>query len=307
MTVLLRSTLQPIEITDEILSRFDVYREEADIPAPVAEQIEAVITTGGLGLSGDKMRQFPNLKMISVYGVGTDGVDLEQCKERGIQVATTPGVLTNAVAEMALALTLGAARRIAEGDRYVRAGKWPEGNLGLGWTLVGETVGILGYGRIGKRIGELCRAVGMNVIYTDLQPAEGEEGAFRASPVLLAKECRVMIVAAVGGEQTRGLVSRNILKELGPDGLLVNVARGTVVNQQELIDALNAGELGCAALDVYEKEPHVPEELIAHGKLVLTPHVASATVDARRAMGRLVIDNLAAFIDGKPLITPLSV
>ena len=110
MTVLLRSTLQPIEITDEILSRFDVYREEADIPAPVAEQIEAVITTGGLGLSGDKMRQFPNLKMISVYGVGTDGVDLEQCKERGIQVATTPGVLTNAVAEMALALTLGAAR-----------------------------------------------------------------------------------------------------------------------------------------------------------------------------------------------------
>ena len=306
MSVLLRSTLQPIEITEEILSRFDIYREEKEIPSHIAEQIEAVITTGGLGLPGDRMRELPNLKMISVYGVGTDGVDLEQCKKRGIQVATTPGVLTNAVAEMALALTLGASRRIAEGDRYVRADKWPEGNLGLGWSLVGETVGILGYGRIGKRIGELCRGVGMKVIYTDLQPAKGEEDAFRATPELLAEESRVMIVATVGGEKTRGLVNRSILKKLGSEGLLVNVARGTVVNQDELVAALDAGELGCAALDVYEKEPYVPEELIAHGNLVLTPHVASATVDARRAMGRLVIDNLAAFLEGKPLITPLS-
>ena len=305
MTVLLRSTLQPIDITTEILNRFDIFREEKNMPPKVVEQIEAVITTGGLGLSADKMREFPNLKMISVYGVGTDGIDLAQCKERGIQVATTPGVLTNAVAEMALALTLGACRRIAEGDRYVRAGKWPQGNLAIGWSLVGQTVGVLGYGRIGKRIGELCRAVGMNVIYTDLMPTEGEEEAFRATPELLAEESRVLIIAAVGGEKTRGLVNRSVLKKLGPDGLLVNVARGTVVNQTELIESLYAGELGCAALDVYEKEPHVPAELIANEKLVLTPHVASATIDARRAMGRLVIDNLAAFLDGKPLVTPL--
>jgi len=306
MSILLRSTLQPPEITQEILERFDIYREEKEIPPEAAQQITAVITNGGLGLSSEEMRALPALQMISVYGVGTDAIDLVQAKERGIQVATTPGVLTNAVAEMALALTLSAARRVAEGDRYVRAGQWLQGNLGLGWTLFGETVGILGYGRIGKRIGELTRAVGMKVLYTDLQPTPGEEETFRSSPLELARDCRVLIIAAEGGEKTRGLVNRTILKALGPDGLLVNIARGSVVNQQELILALEAGELGCAALDVFANEPQVPEELIAQQKLVLTPHVASATIDARRAMGRLVIDNLAAFLAGKTLLTPLN-
>ena len=306
MSILLRSTLQPPEITKEILERFDIYQEEKEIPPEVAQQITAVITTGGLGLSSEEMRALPALQMISVYGVGTDAIDLVQAKERGIQVATTPGVLTNAVAEMALALTLSACRRVAEGDRYVRSGQWLQKSLGLGWTLVGETVGILGYGRIGKRIGELTRAVGMNVLYTDLQPTPGEEEAFRSSPLELARDSRVLIVAAEGGEKTRGLVNRPILKALGPDGLLVNIARGSVVNQQDLILALDAGELGCAALDVFANEPQVPEELIAQQKLVLTPHVASATVDARRAMGRLVIDNLAAFLAGEALLTPLN-
>lgn len=306
MSVLLRAPLKPDAITEEIETRFKPIRENGPIAADVAKDITVVITKGDLGLKSDEMRALPNLKLISVYGVGTDAIDLAQAKERGIQVATTPGVLTNAVSEMALALTLAGARRIAEGDRHVRAGKWPQANLGLGWSVVGETAGIFGYGRIGKRIGELCRAVGMKVLYTDLHATPGEEEAFRPSAEDLAKDCRVLIVAAEGGEKTRGLINRKVLKALGSDGLLVNIARGSVINEKELIETLEAGEIASAALDVFENEPHVPESLRNNGKLVLTPHVASGTIDARIAMGRLVIDNTAAFLAGEPLLTPLS-
>ncbi len=306
MSVLLRASLKPDAITEEIETRFNPIREDGPLPAETAESISVVITKGDLGLGSEQMKALPNLKMIAVYGVGTDAIDLAQAKQRGIQIATTPGVLTNAVAEMALALTLAGARRIAEGDRHVRAGKWPQGNLGLGWSVVGETAGIFGYGRIGKRIAELCRAVGMQVLYTDLQAFPGEEEAFRSSAEELARDSRVLIIAAEGGEKTRGLINRKVLKALGPDGLLVNIARGTVINEKELIEALDADEIACAALDVFENEPHVPEALRNNGKLVLTPHVASGTIDARIAMGRLVIDNTAAFLSGEPLLTPLS-
>ncbi len=306
MSVLLRSALKPDAITTEIEERFNPIWEKGPISEDIAKDISVVITKGDLGLKSDEMRALPNLKLISVYGVGTDAIDLVQAKERGIQVATTPNVLTNAVAEMALALTLAGARRIAEGDRHVRAGKWPQSSLGLGWSVNGETAGIFGYGRIGKRLAELCRAVGMQVLYTDLQATPGEEAAFRPSAEELARDCRVLIISAEGGEKTRGLINRKVLKALGPDGLLVNIARGSVINEAELIETLAADEIACAALDVFEDEPNVPEALRNNPKLVLTPHVASGTVDARIAMGRLVIDNTAAFLAGEPLLTPLS-
>ena len=306
MTILLRAPVAPTDILEEIEERFSPYRENGPVPAAIAEQIEVVITRGDLGLPGEVMQTLPNLKMISVYGVGTDAIDLAQAKERGIQVATTPGVLTNSVAELALTLTLAGARRIAEGDRHVRAGKWPAGDLDLGWSVSGQTAGIFGYGRIGKRIAELMRGVGMKVLYTDLQATPGEEDAFRSNAEELARDSRVLIIASEGGEKTRGLINRKVLNALGPDGLLVNIARGTVVNEQELIDALEADEIAGAALDVYENEPHVPQALINNQKLVLTPHVASGTIDARRAMGRLTIDNTVAYLAGEALLTPLA-
>ncbi|MEO1199141.1 MAG: 2-hydroxyacid dehydrogenase [Pseudomonadota bacterium] len=305
MTVLLRSPLQPPAINEEIAARFEPHLEADGLPDTLAAGIDVVITKGDIGLPSELMASLPDLKLISVYGVGTDAIDLEQAARRGVRVTTTPDVLTDAVAELAIALMLAGARRVAEADRYVRVGSWGKRKFGLGWSVFGETVGILGYGRIGQRIGGLCRALGMSVLYSDLNPRPGEEDAFRADAKSLSRDSRVLIIAAAGGPDTEGLVDRAVLQALGPEGLLVNVARGSVVNETDLAEALEARELGSAALDVFADEPNVPLDLLRHPQLVLTPHIASATLNARTAMGRLVIDNVAAFLNGDALLTPL--
>ncbi|WP_233421920.1 2-hydroxyacid dehydrogenase [Ruegeria profundi] len=302
---MLRSPLQPPQITDEIRARFDT-RDEAEALA-MPEKITAVATKGDIGLPGEVMAQFPSLRMIAVYGVGVDKIDLAQARDRGIAITTTPGVLTDAVAEQAIALILAATRRIAEGDRHVRTGAWAKGKLGLGYSIRGRTLGVLGYGRIGRRIAELARAIGMDILYTDLQAVEGEEDAFRSSPAALAQDSDILVIAAAGGSGTDGLVDQKVLAALGPNGLLVNVARGSVVNEEDLIAALNTGGIAGAALDVFQNEPNPRPDLLKMPNVVLTPHLASATIDARLAMGRLVIDNLAAFFHDRPLVTPLEV
>lgn len=301
--LLLRAPLLPLEITAELRQRFDV-RDEADL-GPDAEKVVAVATKGDIGLPGDKMAGLPNLKMIAVYGVGFDQIDLDQAKTRGIAVATTPGVLTDAVAEHAVALMLAAVRRVVEGDTLVRSGAWAHKKLDLSSSLRGRVLGILGYGRIGRRIAEYACGFGMRVIYSDLAPAPGEEMAYRTSPVALAEDADVMVIAAAGGPGTDGLVNAQVVHALGPSGLLVNVARGSIVDEADLIKALKEGALGGAALDVFQDEPTPRAEFAALPNVVLTPHISSATVDARLAMGRLVIDNLAAFYNGQPLLTPL--
>lgn len=303
--LMLRSPLQPPQITDEIRTRFDT-RDEAEALA-IAEKITAVVTKGDIGLPGEVMAQLPSLRMIAVYGVGVDKIDLAQARDRGIAVTTTPGVLTDAVAEQAIALILAATRRIAEGDRHVRTGAWAKGKLGLGCSIRGRTLGVLGYGRIGRRIAELARAMGMDILYTDIQAAADEKDAFRSSPAALAQDSDVLVIAAAGGSGTDGLVDQEVLSALGPNGLLVNVARGSVVNEADLIAALTSGDIAGAALDVFQNEPNPRPDLLKMSNVVLTPHLASATVDARLAMGRLVIDNLAAFFDDRPLVTPLEV
>lgn len=305
MTLLVRAPLQPPEITEEIFRRFDAVLEGDGIATEQAARITAVATKGDIGLPGTLMAALPALNMIAVYGVGLDAIDLQQARARGIRIATTPDVLTDAVAELAIGLMLAAARRIVEGDRFVRAGRWAHETFDLGWSLRGETVGILGYGRIGRRIGELARVLGMKVLYTDLAPVPGQEDAFRDNPTSLAEDARILVVAAAGGADTRCLVDGGVLRALGPDGLLVNVARGSVVADEDLIAALDGGQLGAAALDVFTDEPNVPPALLRHQNVIATPHVASATRNARLAMGRLVIENLAAFYDGRPLPTPV--
>ncbi|WP_305988819.1 NAD(P)-dependent oxidoreductase [Roseibium sp. MMSF_3544] len=303
--LMLRSPLQPQEITDEIRARFDTRDEAAALADP--SRITAVATKGDIGLPADLMARLPALQMIAVYGVGVDRIDLDQARDREIAVTTTPGVLTDAVAEHALALLLSAARRIVAGDAHVRTGAWAKAKLDLGFGLKGKTVGILGYGRIGRRIAELARGFGMTVIYSDLAAVPGEEAGYRASPEALARDADVLIVAAAGGDGTNGLVGADVLRALGPDGMLINVARGSIVDEEALISALGNGEVGGAALDVFQDEPSPRHEIMDLPNTIVTPHVSSATTDARRAMGRLVIDNLAAFFDGRPLVTPLEV
>lgn len=301
--ILLRAPLQPPEITQELLSRFDVV--EIDAAIENKEQISVIVTKGDIGVPKSLMDMFSNLKLITVYGVGTDKIDLAQARERGIEVTTTPGVLTDAVAEQAIALMLAACRRIAEGDRFVRSGQWATGKLGLGYSLSGRSLGVVGYGRIGSRIGVLARGFGMSVLYSDLVPKVGEEDSFRATPLLLANDVDILVIAAAGGKDTAGIIDTSVINALGPHALLVNVSRGSIVNEEHLVSSLLAKRLGGAALDVFSSEPHPHPELLKLPNVVMTPHLASATTDARLAMGRMVIDNLSAFFAGKPLLTPL--
>ena len=309
--LLLMTPFAPPALSEEIERRFPTHRfwdmgGVGAIPPDAAARISALATTGSIGASAALMAALPKLKMIAVNGVGFDAIDLDEARARGIAVATTPDVLSDAVAELALGLTLAASRRIVEGDRFVRAGQWQAGRLALGWSLRGQTAGILGYGRIGRRIAGMLESFEVRVLYCDLAPAPGQEAAFRPTAEALARDSRVLIVAAAGGAGTEALVDRGVLRALGPEGLLVNVARGSIVKQADLIAALEAGELGAAALDVFAEEPSVPEALTARDNVIATPHIASATLEARLAMGRLVIDNLAAFFEGRPLVTPLA-
>jgi len=298
--ILVLADPKPQEMADRLAADYRIVRDIAD-----AGDVEIVLTTGGLGLSSAQMAALPALRLIAVNGVGVDAVDLEQARARGIQVTTTPDVLSEAVAEMALALALAAGRRIAEGDRFTRAGDWAAGGkLGLGQPVLGRPAGILGYGRIGRRLAGMLRALGSEVLYTSRSEKPDSSDGFRPDALALARDCELLFVTAAGGEDTRGLVGAAELAALGPSGILINVARGSLVDNAALAEALAQGRIAAAGLDVVEGEPQVPQALLSAPNCVLTPHIGSATAQARRAMAELVLDNIAAFTAGRPLPTP---
>jgi lactate dehydrogenase-like 2-hydroxyacid dehydrogenase len=270
----------------------------------LADRVTAAATTSSRGMDLATMTMLPKLKLISHFGVGVDSVDVAAATERGIKVTNTPDVLTDDVADLALGLLLATVRRICAGDRYVRAGKWTAGSLPLTDTIQGKTLGIVGMGRIGRAIARRAEAFNLKIAYQG--PNRKADVAYRyfADPVALAKEADFLVAACPGGEATRGLVSRAVLEALGPQGVFVNISRGSVADEPALVAALAEGRLGGAGLDVFAHEPRVPEALFEMDNVVLQPHVASATHPTRRAMGQLVVDNLAAFFAGKPLLTP---
>jgi hydroxypyruvate reductase len=302
--------LAPASIMEQLHSHYEVRHFEpggnpADLKA-LAGDCEILITNGAIGVRTELMAAMPALKLVAVYGVGLDAIDLDYCRTRGIAVTTTPGVLTESVADLALGLLLSASRRITEGDRFVRTGAWTDGKLGLGWSLRNRKLGILGYGHIGQEIARLAQAFSMKIYYCDPTPRPELPGTYIAHPVELAQTVDALVVACAGGPSTAGLVSRDVLRALGPNGLLVNVARGTVVDETALLQVLQTKELGCAALDVFADEPRIPRALLEHPQLVLTPHIASATDQARLGMGQLVLANIAACVAGHPLPTPVA-
>ncbi|MDB6176268.1 2-hydroxyacid dehydrogenase [Paracoccus sp. Z330] len=299
-TVLQLASLEPSDMQTQLMDNYEVL---TDIDA--ASHAEIVVTAGNVGLSGAAMARLPALKLIAVNGVGVDAVDLPEAARRGIAVTTTPDVLSLAVAEMALALALDAGRRMSEGDRFVREGNWAtKGKLGLGNSVLTRRAGILGYGRIGRSLADLLRGLGMQVTYTARSRKHDSLDSFAADPVTLAAECELLFVTAAGGSDNKGLVNAEVLRALGPDGIVINVARGPVVETQALADALSTGMIAAAGLDVFDDEPNVPQSLLNAPNCVLTPHIASATVQARRAMAQLVLDNIAAHVAQKPLPTP---
>ena len=270
------------------------------------KDITAVASSNSGGIDGATMAKLPKLEVIAHFGVGYDTVDVDAARKRGIAVTNTPDVLTDEVADLALALTLATIRRVPQGDRYVREGKWLKGNMALTESFQGKTVGIIGMGRIGRAIAKRCEAFGVKLAYQGPnRKSDLSSWAYHADPAGLAKSSDIVIVACPGGEATRGLVSRAVIDAIGPKGFIVNIARGSVIDEPALIEALQQNRIAGAGLDVFADEPRVPEAFLAMENVVLQPHVASATHPTRTAMGQLVIDNLAAHFAGKPLVTPV--
>jgi len=257
-------------------------------------------------IGGELMGKLPRLEVVSTFGVGYDHIDVQWAAAHGVTVTNTPQVLTEEVADTALGLLLSTVREFPQAERYLRAGKWPERAYPLSKaTLRNRTVGMVGMGAIGQAIARRLDAMKVPVVYHSRRSAAGV--SYRHYPKLLdmALDVTVLLVITPGGAETKNLINAEVLKALGPDGILINMARGSVVDEEALIEALKDKTILSAGLDVYLREPEVPAELVAMDNIVLFPHLGSASVYTRTQMDQLVVDNLLAWAAGKPPLTPV--
>lgn len=246
----------------------------------------------------------PNLKLISCFGVGVDGIDFNITRERGIQVTSTPTVLNDAVADLAMGLVLATSRNLLAADQYVRAGHWVNAPFPYARNLTGKTLGIIGLGAIGEEIANRAQAFKMKIAYHNRRPKRVPFDYYD-SLTALARASDILLSMLPGTPDTRRILDAEVFRALGPDGLFINVGRGSAVDEVALVEALQQGTIAGAGLDVYTNEPHVPEALLSMSNVVLFPHIGSSTAETRRAMGQLVLDNLAAHFNDRPLITPV--
>ena len=280
--------------------------ERAAFLAEHAGSITAAVTSGRTGVDAALISALPQLGAIVHFGVGYDTTDIDAAAARGIAVSNTPDVLTDCVADTAVGLMIDTLRQFSAADRYLRAGRWPaEGNYPLTRQVSGSRVGIVGLGRIGGAIATRLAAFGCDISYHNRRPVAGSPFTYVASAVELAGAVDVLVVAAAGGDGTRHLVDADVIAALGPEGYLVNVARGSVVDEAALVQALATGRLAGAGLDVFVDEPNVPDALLELDNVVLLPHVASGTVQTRAAMEALTLQNLDSFLTTGELVTPV--
>jgi lactate dehydrogenase-like 2-hydroxyacid dehydrogenase len=276
------------------------------LPGDLRSRIRAIATEANRGADRALIEALPKLEIIGIFGVGTDSVDLAAARGRNIPVTNTPGVLTDECADLAIGLMLASARQIVFADRYVRDGEWQrKGPIPLGRSVGGKTLGVLGLGGIGRAIADRATAFRMRIIYCGPRRKPEAPYEYVADPVGLARGSDYLMVACKGGPETRHLVSAAVIDALGPKGTLINVARGSVVDEPALIAALAEGRLGHVALDVFESEPNPSPELLKLPNVIVQPHQGSATVETRTAIGQLMIDNISAHFAGKPLPTPV--
>jgi lactate dehydrogenase-like 2-hydroxyacid dehydrogenase len=280
-------------------------RDKAAYLAEIKDRVEGLATFGGYAIDDALMAALPKLKIISTMTIGVDHIDLAAAKARGIKVTNTPDVLTDDVADLAIALLLATARRLVVADRFVRHGNWLKGDFPLGTKIAGATMGILGLGRIGLAIGQRAEALRMAVVYHGPRRKSGVPYRYYEDLAAMAKDVDYLMVACPGGAETRHLVNDKVLAALGPKGTVINIARGSVIDEAAMVAALAEGRLAGAGLDVFAGEPRVPEALFALDNVVLTPHIGSGTEATRIAMGQLMVDNLKAQFAGKPLLTPV--
>lgn len=309
-TILALGSLLPAEM-DELEAHFKVIRlwKEKDPEAALhqySKEIVGIVSTWDSPVSARLIEALPNLEIISQFAVGVNNIDLVTAARRQVAVTNTPDVLTADTADMALALMLAVMRRVVEGDIYIRVGKWLNGEMKFGVSLAGKTVGIVGLGRIGRAIAKRCEAFDMDVVYYGPRRRDNVPYDYYDDLAAMAAACDVLMLSCAATPETEKLVNQDVLKALGPKGFLVNVARGAVVDEDDLLIALRNGTIAGAGLDVFADEPHVPEALFSMDNVVLSPHAGSATHEARSAMGRLVIENLLAHFRGEPLKTPVA-
>lgn len=297
-------------LTESLDRKFTIYKlweaEHRDaFLAQYAHSIRGVACNGSDGIDAQLIDALPHLEVVATNSVGLNKVDLNKCRERNIAVAHTPDVVTDDVADLAIALMLDTLRHISAADRYVRQGLWPiKGDYKLTSKLSGKRVGIVGLGRIGSAIAKRAVAFGCSIAYHSRSKKPDVPFSYHSNVVDLAVSSDILVVACPLTKETHGIINKSVLDALGKKGTLVNIGRGALVDEKELVKALVEGRLGGAGLDVFENEPNVPEELFSMENVVLLPHVGTATWETRMAMADLVVGNLEAHFSKKPLLTP---
>ncbi|WVN41527.1 2-hydroxyacid dehydrogenase [beta proteobacterium MWH-UniP1] len=268
-------------------------------------EFQALITTAPVGASAELMAKLPNLKVVACRGIGVEKVDLDYTRAHGIAVSCTPDVLTDCVADLALGLMIDTARGMSASDRYVRAGRWPNGNFPLSTKVSGKKLGILGLGKIGKAIAKRAKAFDMEIRYHNRQPVTDCQYGYVSSMVELARWADFFMIAVDGGPQTRNLVTKEVLTALGPKGFIFNISRGTVIDETALIEALQNKTIAGAGLDVFVNEPNINPAFLSMDNVVLIPHTGSGTVETRSAMEGLILENIESFFSTGKLVTPV--
>lgn len=293
----------------ELVAEYEVCAlwQQADPLAFLRENgadFELMVSSARFGCTAEQLALLPNLHAICSFGVGYDPYPLELLRDRGIVLSTTPEVLTDCVADLAMGLLIDVVRRLPEADRFVRAESWARATFPLGRRISGKRLGIVGLGSIGRAVAKRAAGFAMPVRYHNRRAVSGSPFVYEADLLALADWADFLVLTCPGGEQTRHLIDARVLAALGKDGFLINVARGSVVDQAALIEALRSGALAGAGLDVYEAEPEVPEALRRLDNVVLLPHIGSATEETRQQMEQLVVENLRAFVERGRLLTP---
>lgn len=284
------------------------YYDAADRAAEarrIAPRVRGILTGSAIPTPAAVIDAFPRAEIVACYGVGVDPIDVAHAKRRGMVVTNTPDVLNEDVADMGVALMLAASRMIPRGDRFVREGRWRETLMPFTHRVNGATAGIVGLGRIGLAVARRLQGFGMPILYHGPRDKHHPDYRYCADLAEMARSCKFLFLTCPGGEATRDLIGRDVLAALGAEGTLINIARGSVVDEAALIAALRAGTIRAAALDVYRDEPNVPQPLIELDNVVLSPHQSSATHETRAAMAELTLANLDAHFAGRPVPTPV--
>ncbi|WP_312381963.1 2-hydroxyacid dehydrogenase [Stutzerimonas balearica] len=306
-TLLLLSPL-PADLNERLAAHFNCHqRSQLDEQgtSALAPVVRGIIANGESVLTREEIARWPALEIIAVLGVGYDGIDLGAARDHGVRVTHTPGVSSEDIADLAMALLLCATRQLLPADRFVRQGRWTAGRYPLTRRVSGGRLGIVGLGRIGRAVAARAEAFGMSIAYTGRTPKTDVPYRWYDDLQALASDVDFLVVCAKGGPETDGLVNAAVLNALGPSGVLVNIARGSLIDEHALVSALRDGRLLAAGLDVFRNEPNIPAALLELPNVVLTPHMASTTEATVRAMADLLFDNLAAHFAGQPVLTPV--